>query len=564
MALTAWTAYQGKLARDDLVAARAGVERLTAAVSGGQADRARVALADIQDATAAAAGHTDGPGWAVGAVLPFVGDDVSAVRTVADVSDRVARDVLPGIVDASAAFSPDRLQPESGAISLAGLEKNAEPLAESNEALQDEVARVDALRPEEMMDAVAAPVSELQTALADAVTVTDRAATAADLLPTMLGGEGERTYLVLFQTNAEVRATGGIPGALAVITAKDGVVKLQRQGTARDLGGPYATPVLPLTDDELAIFSDKIARYPADITFSPDFPRVAEIARAMWEEEKGQRVDGVLATDPVALSYLLRGTGPIAIEDQGGVRLTAANAADLLLNGVYLDRPDRDAQNEYFADAATSVFDAVIAGQGAPRPLLDALVEAAGEQRLLVWSADDEEQQTLETTVLSGRLPVEPTGEPQIGIYLNDATGTKLDYYLDYDVSVEPLSCTDGVQVQRVTVDLSSGVPKQLSAIRSVLGLSRPRGWLLTNVYVYGPVGGSIGAATLDGEKFLYAPLQQETRPIAGATIELEPGQSRTVVYDVVSGAGQTGDPQVSITPGVPGSGGVEEGGSAC
>ena len=560
----AWTGYQGKLARDDLNAARAGVDRLTAAVSGGRADLALAALGDVQDATASAVGHTDGPGWAVGGVLPFIGDDVGAVRTVADVSDRVARDVLPGIVDASAALSPRQLQPESGEMSLGGLEKAAAPLAESNEALLDEVVRVDALRPDDMMNVVAAPVRELQTALADAAAVTDRAATAADLLPTMLGGEGERTYLVLFQTNAEVRATGGIPGALAVITANDGVVELQRQGTARDFGGPYATPVLPLTDDELAIFSDKIARYPADITFSPDFPRVAEIARAMWEEGTGQRVDGVLATDPVALSYLLRGTGPIAIEDQGGVRLNAGNAAALLLNGVYLDRPDRDAQNEYFADAATSVFDAVIGGQGAPRTLFDALVKAADEQRLLVWSADDKEQQTLETTELSGKLPLEPTDEPQIGIYLNDATGSKLDYYLDYDVIVEPLSCTDGVQEQRVTIDLSSSVPKQLSAIRPVLGLSQPRGWLLTNVYVYGPVGGSIGASTLDGERFRYAPLRQETRPIAGATIELEPGQSRTVVYDVVSGTGQTGDPQVSITPGVPGSAAVEVGGSAC
>ena len=48
-------------------------------------------------------------------------------------------------------------------------------------------------------------------------------------------------------------------------------------------------------------------------------------------------------------------------------------------------------------------------------------------------------RQTIETTTLSGKVPFEATDDPEIGIYLNDATGTKLDYYLDYDVTVEPL-----------------------------------------------------------------------------------------------------------------------------
>ena len=341
-------------------------------------------------------------------------------------------------------------------------------------------------------------------------------------------------------------------------------MELARQGVATDFGGPYAKPVLPLTNDELALWSNKIARYPADITFSPDFPRVAEVARAMWETATGQRVDGVLATDPVALSYLLEGTGPIAVDGQDA-QLTADNAADLLLNGVYLDRPDPEAQNQYFADAARSVFDAVLGGQGDAGTILDGLVRAAEERRLLVWSDDDDEQATIGTTTLSGELPLEASDDPEIGIYLNDATGAKLDYYLDYDVTVEPLSCDDGVQTQRVTIDMASSVPSDLSKLtESIIGLSRPPGVLLTNVYVYGPVDGSIGGSTLDGEKFNYAALEQETRPIAGATIELKPGQSRTVTYDVVSGEDQTGDPEISITPGVPGSSEVETAGSAC
>ena len=149
IALGLWTGYQAKLARDDLAVARAGVERLTTAVAQGQTGEAQEALFDIQDATESASANTDGPGWSVGAVLPVIGDDVKAVRTVADVSDNVAQDVLPGLVEASGALNPRQLQPRAGQISIDGLEEAASPLAEANAALEGEVARIDVLEPEE-------------------------------------------------------------------------------------------------------------------------------------------------------------------------------------------------------------------------------------------------------------------------------------------------------------------------------------------------------------------------------------------------------------------------------
>jgi hypothetical protein len=84
-------------------------------------------------------------------------------------------------------------------------------------------------------------------------------------------------------------------------------VRLKHQGGARVLGAPLGTPVVPLTDDEMALFGTQLATYPADITFTPDFPRTAELAKALYERRTGESVDGVFATDPVALSYLLHG-----------------------------------------------------------------------------------------------------------------------------------------------------------------------------------------------------------------------------------------------------------------
>jgi hypothetical protein len=566
LAFAGWTAYQGKLARDDLTAARAGVERLTDAVATGNSGLAREALFDIQDASQKADSHTNGPGWLVGGYLPIVGDDIAGVRTVAVVTNDVATEVLPGLVDASAALSPAQLQPSGGRIDIAGLVEAQDPLTTANTALQGQVARIDALRPDDMIGPIAAPVRDLQSAIGGAASVTERATMAVDLLPGMLGQDGKRTYLVLFQTNAEIRATGGMPGALVLMTVDNGAIKLVEQGTAKSMGSPRENSVLPLNKAERSIFGDQIGTYPADVTFTPDFPRVAKFAQAMWEDATGQRVDGVLSADPVALSYLLEGTGPIPIAGDDTGELSADNAVQVLLNQAYFDIDDPEAQNEYFADAGRSVFDAVAAGQGDPRTTLDAMVRGTNEHRLLVWSDNGEEQADLSTTLLSGALPTEATDSPDVGIYLNDATGTKLDYYLDYDVTLKPLSCSEnGAQEQRVTVTMTSNAPADAatSLPPSILGFSRS-GRLFTNLYIYAPVDGDIGGATLDGEKLAFAPYQHGTRPVAGATIELKPQGTRTMTYVVTSGPDQPGEPDVRVTPGVPGSGTVQTAGSAC
>ena len=123
----------------------------------------------------------------------------------------------------------------------------------------------------------------------------------------------------------------------------------------------------------------------------------------MWKAEQGQTVDGVLSADPVALSYLLEGTGPVGVP--GGTKLSAANAVDLLLSEVYRTQPDAELQNVFFAAAARAVFDAVASGKGDPAALLEGLTRSANEGRVFAWSAEPREQQLLAETVARRRRP---------------------------------------------------------------------------------------------------------------------------------------------------------------
>src|SRR4029078_8331162 len=101
----------------------------------------------------------------------------------------------------------------------------------------------------------------------DADPSSPHAVLATKLPPPMRGADGKRTYLVMFQNNAEIRATGGLPGAFATLTADHGRLSLHSQGDATVLREDRK-PVLPLRADELALFSSRLAVYAGDSTFT--------------------------------------------------------------------------------------------------------------------------------------------------------------------------------------------------------------------------------------------------------------------------------------------------------
>src|SRR5699024_11138013 len=111
-------------------------------------------------------------------------------------------------------------------------------------------------------------------------------------------------------------------------------------------------------------------------------------------------------------------------------QLTADNAADIMLNGVYRYIDDTAAQDEFFEVAAATIFSAVMDGEAAPAATVASLVQAADEGRLIVWSAHEEEQDLLAGTVLSGELRGDTGhGAPVVGVYVNDLSAAKIAYY---------------------------------------------------------------------------------------------------------------------------------------
>lgn len=114
-------------------------------------------------------------------------------------------------------------------------------------------------------------------------------------------------------------------------------------------------------------------------------------------------LDGVLALDPVALSYLLVGAKPIPVG--GGVILTSATITKILLSEAYArySRPaEAPARDLFLAAATTRAFHAVMSAPTDAASLLPGLKRGVAEHRILLWSARGAEQQDLTRSELAG------------------------------------------------------------------------------------------------------------------------------------------------------------------
>ncbi|WIB36521.1 DUF4012 domain-containing protein [Curtobacterium sp. MCJR17_043] len=324
---------------------------------------------------------------------------------------------------------------------------------------------------------------------------------------------------------------GGIPGAVALLQVKDGAISLGNQAAGSSFG-PYEKPVLPLSPETTSLYGDITGRYMQDVNLTPRFDVTGALAREMWKQKFGQQVDGVLAIDPVTLGYILRATGPVQLPT--GDTLTSDNAAKLLLSDVYAKYPDPAVQDAFFASAASAVFEKVSSGGFDTKAFIGALTDGTKDGRLRLWSADEAEQKQIAGTAVAGTLPTASAETREFGVYLNDGTAAKMDYYLDKKVSVGSSVCRkDGRPTSVVEVTLKNTAPADAatSLPRYVTGggdFGTEPGKIKTLVAVYAPKNGIYLGASQDGKGAALQTATDGEHPVAQIQTLLAPGQSTT------------------------------------
>ncbi|MEW1976046.1 DUF4012 domain-containing protein [Microbacterium profundi] len=543
-----WIGVRGFLAYQHLTSAQESADDAAAAL----ADPATAAglISDISADTAAARDLTSDIVWKAGEQMPWVGPQLAAVATVSSTLDDVASRSLTPLASVASSFSLDSIRPQNGAIDLAVFGELQGAASDGASGLGAAASVIEGIDPAPLVAPLRDAVGEVSTLLSQAHDAADALNRTSALLPPMLGADGPRNYLIVFQNNAEWRSLGGIVGATVLVHTENGQITLGAQASSSDFTR-YDEPVVPLTDDELRLFGDRPATFVQNVTQIPDFTRDAPIIQAMWQRETGTAVDGVISLDPVALSYLLEATGPIPLPT--GDELNSENAVQLLLNEVYLRYEDPAVQDAFFAAAAASVFSSLTGGSADPAALVSALGRAGEEHRLMIWNAVPEEQAVLDGTTLQGVLGSADQGITEFGVYLNDGTGSKMDYYMQVAAGAE--WCAPGEATLRVT--LRNTAPADAAALPSYItgggNLGIPPGEVETVSYIYLPAGASLVSTTLAGseESPRLGGGTDDSRQVLTWTTQLPPGAEMTL--DVTVRAPQTAEIVTRLTPTVHG-----------
>lgn len=501
---------------------------------------------ELQQRTAQAHAASSGRLWRGLEWVPVAGPNLQAVR----VASTVVNDLAVNAIVPASSLSVDQLKPVDGRINLEALASMAGTVQDARSSVDRSTARLKKLDREPLLAPVKSGIARLDGSLAKVDGLLEGVDNAVRLLPQALGANGPKNYLMLFQNNAESRGTGGNPAALVLLTADNGKIEITQQSSSADFVNGNLDPIIPLDPATEALYGDKIGRYVQDITLTPDFPYTAKLAKVFWATSFDTPVDGVISFDPVALSYLLKATGPVTLPT--GEALTTANAVPLLLNEVYGRYTDPKEQDLFFAAAAGSIFGAVTSGKGDTAALITQLERATEEGRMMYWSGDEAQRKMLANSRLSGTLPEDNAKSTVVGAYINDNTGSKMDYYLDVVNDVASTQCQPGAPKFTGSVTLTSKVdPAKASSLPGYITGSffRP-GDISTDVVVYGPVGATIDQVTVNGRSVKPSYSGEHLgRPAVKVRVFNVPGAVRKIGYSMTGAAGKYGPLEVRHTP---------------
>ena len=551
----AWVGVRGIMTKNALQESVGAVDALKAQLSSGDTSGAARTASALERSASRARSLTSDPVWGAAQFLPVVGTNLSAVREVSVIVDDVAKDAVKPVASVLGDVDVHAFKPANGKVDLAPIVK-AQPAVSKADTTLDAAARdADRIDTSGTVSPVTDAVNQLRASLSSVSAQADTVNRAVALAPSMLGVSGAKRYLVLFQNPAELRAGGGNPGAVAELTVADGAISLGQQASTSDF--PVADrPVLPLSTDTQGLYGSITGEYMQDVTLTPRFDTSAQLAREMWKQKYGQQVDGVIAIDPVTLGYILGATGPVPLAT--GDTLTSDNAAQLLLSDAYAKYPDPTVQDAFFASAASAVFSKVSEGGFDPKAFIAALGTGVDEGRVHLWSADADEQKQLAGTAVSGDLPTSDKETQRFGVYLNDATGAKMDYYLDKTVGLGSEVCRkDGRPTWVVEVTLKNTAPADAatSLPEYVTGGGEygvTPGAIRTNVAVYAPTSGVYVQASQDGKVASPQTATDGSYPVAQFQTLLSPGESTTLKVAFLGPGNAARTPvDVTSTPGV-------------
>jgi hypothetical protein len=360
-----------------------------------------------------------------------------------------------------------------------------------------------------------------------------------EALPSAVGGNGRRTYLVAILNPAESRAPGGAPLSVAFVRFDKGRMSIPIQGQ---------TSVLTNTNQKLMWTPAKgdpwvqgaVPRAFVNANVNPDFPVAAEQMLRAARPNFGFKPDGVVALDVVAISHLLRHTGPISSAAYG--ELTADNVVQKLLVDAYSQQQNPEERHGANDDLMVTMMSRLTEGGGMIGKAR-ALGEAVPGRHLQMYFRDARLQGLISDERAAGEVRAPEVGN-LTAVYTQNGNASKVDVFQKRTVQETVRLRADGSATVRRTVVLHNDTPPYVGVGRDPRSGYITR-WASLKVLNLMPPGAKVTRdPAVARSHLLRRGVDQDKRPFSEAIIRLAPGSkaSLTWEYTVPRAARKDGD----------------------
>ncbi len=302
-----------------------------------------------------------------------------------------------------------------------------------------------------------------------------------EALLALLGADAPARFLVLFQNDEELRATGGFIGSFGILDIADGSLKkfdVSPSGSYAVQGQLTAYLRAP---EALQTINSRFEFQ--DANWFPDFPASAETIMRLYELSHGATVDGVIAVNTGLLTGLLDILGPI---------ISANNAAVIGSNTV-IAQIYRDIQTNKARGlppkqliAALGPYLAGQLGAATPREFMQfvQLFNTARNQKdILVYAKDAGVAQALHTLAWDGAID-QTAEQDYLFVVQSNIGGGKTDTRIQQKI------------IERIEIQPDGYVRKQVTITRTHTGAPAvdPPNRMYARVYV--PQGSALVSAS--------------------------------------------------------------------
>lgn len=309
-------------------------------------------------------------------------------------------------------------------------------------------------------------------------------------IPNILGTDREKTYIVLFQNDKELRPTGGFITAYAIFKIKQGKMQVVKSADIYQLDDSISSHPAA-TDKILAYHKDVKSLFIRDSNLSPDFPTSVKLFDSLYQKSS-QKVpyDGIIAMNTNVLVDTLSVLGDTEV--RGTVFSSRPEPKCDCPQVIYklldeIDRPVnyiKEDRKGILGDLLYALMQKALGFSPSQYwgPLSQEMIKNLQDKDILVYLKDPEEQKAVEQINFGGVIKKTDTDY----LHISDANmaGAKSNLFVNHTITSATEIKSDGTVERTLTIEYKNPYrPSDCNLERGGLCLNATlRNWL--RVYV--------------------------------------------------------------------------------